>query len=233
MRVLGIITARGGSKGIPDKNITPLAGRPVLAYTAEAARAAARLSRVILSTDSERIALVGRDCGLDVPFLRPSQLARDDTPTVPVLQHAVRFVEERGERYDAVCLLQPTNPLRRASDIDGCIELFERSGADSVVTVLPVPHEYNPHWVFVPSAEGTLRLATGEREPIPRRQELPPAFHREGSVYVCRRSVLMEKNSLYGDCLLGYSVDAGRAVNIDTPADLARAAAALARGGGI
>jgi CMP-N-acetylneuraminic acid synthetase len=227
MRVLAVITARGGSKGIPGKNLALLGGKPLLAYTADAALAAKRLTRVVLSTDSERIADVGRRCGLEVPFLRPAELARDETPSLPVLQHAVAFLEAQRQRFDAICLLQPTNPLRRAEDIDACIGMLESSGADSVVTVLPVPHEYNPHWVFFGDARGELRLATGESQPIPRRQELPPAFHREGSVYVCRRDVLMEQGSLYGRRLLGYPMDPARAVNIDLPEDLARAEAAL------
>ena len=146
-RVLGLIPARGGSKGVPRKNIKLLCGKPLLEYTAQAALASRLLSRVILSTEDEEIAEAGRRCGLEVPFLRPQELAADDTPMLPVIEHAVRWVEERGERFDAICLLQPTNPLRRAEEIDGCIELLIGTGADSVVTVLPVPAEYNPHWV--------------------------------------------------------------------------------------
>src|SRR2546423_8592254 len=109
-RVLGIITARGGSKGIPRKNIRFLGAKPLLQYTAEAALSAKRLTRVILSTEDQEIADVGRKCGLDVPFMRPAELALDSTPTLPVLQHAVRELEAAGNRYDAICLLQPTNP---------------------------------------------------------------------------------------------------------------------------
>ncbi len=108
------MTARGGSKGIPRKNITALLGKPLLWYTADAALRARRLARVVLSTDDPEIARVGAECGLDVPFLRPAELARDDTPTLPVLQDVVRRLEEAGDRYDAVLTLQPTNPLRRA-----------------------------------------------------------------------------------------------------------------------
>lgn len=221
MRVLGIIPARGGSKGIPGKNVRPLGGKPLLVHTAEAALAARRLSRVVLTTDDERIAEVGRGCGLEVPFLRPAELAMDDTPTLPVLQHAVTELEKAGDRFDAVCLLQPTSPFRRAGDIDGCIELLE-TGLDAVVSMLPVPPEHNPHWVYFRDGEGLLRLATGEDQPIPRRQELPPAFHRDGSVYVTRRDVLMEGNSLYGRRLGGFLADS-RSVNLDTPADWERA----------
>ena len=223
MKVLGIVTARGGSKGVPRKNVRLLAGKPLLQYTAEAARAAKLLTKTILTTDDKEIAEVGRQCGLEVPFLRPPELARDDTPTLPVLQHAVRFFEDRGEFFDAICLLQPTNPMRQSSDIDACVALLEKTGVDSVVTVLPVPAEYNPHWVYFRNDDGTFRLSTGEKTPIPRRQLLPPAFHREGSVYVMRRAVLMLKNSLFGDTLAGQLMDPARSVNIDTMEDWAEA----------
>lgn len=230
-QVLGLIPARGGSKGIPRKNIRLLAGRPLLEYTAEAALAARRLHRVVLSTEDEEIAEIGRRCGLEVPFRRPPELARDETPMLPVVAHALRAVEADGARFDAVCLLQPTNPLRRTEDIDGCIERFRESGADALVSVLPVPVEYNPHWVYFRDAAGFLRLSTGEAQPVPRRQELEPAYHRDGSVYVVRRDVVLEKQSLYGDRLVGLPMEPERSVNLDTPADWWRAEELLRRGG--
>src|ERR1043165_7692073 len=124
IRVLGIIPARGGSKGIPRKNIRLLAGKPLLQYTAEAAQKAKLLTRVILSTEDEEIAEVGRRCGLEVPFLRPANLATDTTPTLDVVQHLVQTLEKTGARYDAICLLQPTAPLRERGQIDACIELL-------------------------------------------------------------------------------------------------------------
>jgi CMP-N-acetylneuraminic acid synthetase len=228
MRVLGLIPARGGSKGVPRKNIKLLGGKPLLQYTAEAALVARLLSRVILSTEDQEIAEVGQRCGLDVPFLRPDEFAQDDTPTLPVVQHAVSCLESQGERFDAVCLLQPTNPLRRAEEIDACIELLEATGVDSVLTVLPVPFEHNPHWVYFRDEENLLHLSTGEVAPVSRRQNLPPAFHRDGSVYVTRRDVVMEANSLYGARVLGYEIDPELSMNIDSPKDWERAAALLA-----
>ena len=230
MRVLGLLPARGGSKGIPRKNIRPLAGTPLLAYTAAAAHAATRLARVVLSTEDAEIAALGRACGLDVPFLRPADLAQDTTPTLPVVQHALRHLAAAGDHYDAVCLLQPTHPLRTAATIDGCIGLLLTSAADSVVTVLPVPAEYHPHWVYFAAADGTLRLSNGALTPPPRRQDLPPAFHREGSVYVTRTAVVLDGDSLYGARTLGYSVVGLPSVNLDTPDDWARAEAWLAGG---
>jgi CMP-N-acetylneuraminic acid synthetase len=227
MRVLGVVTARGGSKGIPRKNVRPLGGKPLLQYTAEAALGARRLARVILSTDDPEIAEVGLRCGLDVPFLRPEELAGDATPSLPVVKHAVRQVEAVDDIYEAVCLLQPTHPLRRPELIDACIEALEAGDLDAVVTVLPVPAAYNPHWVYFRGGDGLLRLSTGGAEPIPRRQELPPAYHREGSVYVTRRDVLMEADSMYGARLGGYAVDPAWSVNIDGPEDWERAEALL------
>lgn len=230
MKVLGVIPARGGSKGVPGKNIKCLGGKPLLQWTAEAARASRLLTRVVLSTDSEEIAAVGRECGLEVPFIRPSSLSLDTTPTLPVLQHAVRVLETRSDPFDAVCLLQPTSPFRNESDIDSCIALMESAQADSVVSVLAVPYEYNPHWVYFREDSGMLRLSTGAIEPIPRRQDLPPAYHREGSVYVTRRDELMERNSLFGRRVIGYIVDRAENVNIDTASDWVRAERFLSTG---
>jgi CMP-N,N'-diacetyllegionaminic acid synthase len=229
MRVLGLIPARGGSKGVLRKNVRQLAGKPLLQWTTEAALASRTLACVVLSTDDEEIAAVGRDCGVLVPFLRSSGLADDDTPTLPVVQHALRELEKIGDAFDAVCLLQPTSPFRTAGDIDGCVQLFLQSGADTVMSILRVPSEYNPHWIYVRNSDGSLALFTGESHPLPRRQMLPPAFRRDGSVYVTRRSVVMEQNTLYGSRLLGYEVQRDDSVNIDTPADWRRAEALMRR----
>ncbi|MGH9013058.1 MAG: cytidylyltransferase domain-containing protein [Acidimicrobiia bacterium] len=229
MRVLGLIPARGGSKGIQRKNVRALGGRPLLAYTAEAALSARTLSRVVLSTEDEEIADLGRALGLDVPFLRPAALADDEAPMLSVVQHVLSALEGAGDRYDAVCLLQPTNPLRTAETIDACVQLLERSGADAAVTVLPIPTEHNPHWAFEVGADGFLRLTTGEAQPITRRQDLPPAFHREGSVYVTRVPVVLA-GSLYGGRLVGLEVRPDQSVNLDEPGDWARAETLLAAG---
>jgi CMP-N,N'-diacetyllegionaminic acid synthase len=226
MRVLGLIPARGGSKGVPGKNIRSLGGKPLLQWTAEAALASRTLSKVVLSTEDDAIASVGRNCGLAVPFRRPIELAGDDTPTLDVIQHALHALDELGDRFDAVCLLQPTSPFRKASEIDACVDLFVASDADAVLSVRPVPPEYNPHWVYFRLPDGSLRLSTGESQPLPRRQLLPPAFHRDGSLYVTRRHVIMELNSLYGARVLGYE-GSGNAINIDSEADWDRAEATV------
>lgn len=227
MRTIGIIPARGGSKSIPRKNIRLLGGKPLLQYTADAALRAQRLYRVILSTDDEEIADLGKQFGLEVPFLRPMELAQDTTPTLPVIQHAVQFLKKQGDWFDAVCLLQPTNPFRSSDVIDACIEILEKRNADTVVTILPVPLEYNPHWVYFEQENGFLHLSTGEEVPIARRQDLPPAFHREGSVYVTRCDIIMEQGILYGKHMIGYLMDPKHSVNIDSTADWERAESLL------
>lgn len=223
MRVLGLVPARGGSKGVPAKNTRMLGDRPLLAYTAEAALAAADLDRVILSTEDGAIAELGAALGLDVPFLRPPALAADETPMIAVLQHAL---DALPEPFDAVCLLQPTSPFRPAGLIDRCIGLLGSSGADAVVTMLPVPAEHNPHWVYVRDHRGHLRLATGEASPVARRQDLPAAFHRDGSVYVMRTPGIRQGRP-YGEHLEAVVLDPARHVNIDDLDDWARAESLL------
>jgi CMP-N,N'-diacetyllegionaminic acid synthase len=219
LRVLGVVPARGGSKGVFEKNLRLLCGKPLLQYTAEAAHAAGTLSRVILSTDDERIAECGVRCGLEVPFLRPASLAADDTPMLPVIEHVLRWSDGLEQSWDAVCVLQPTAPLRRAEDIDACVSLLDRVDVDSAVTVVPVPQKYNPRWVYWRTRDGLLRLATGETTPVTRRQELPTAYHRDGAVYAVRTSVLRSRRSLYGDRVAACLTDPDRAVNIDTMVD--------------
>ena len=226
MRVLGLIPARGGSKGVPRKNIRLLCGKPLLAYAVESALNARRLTRVILSTEDEEIAETGRVFGIEVPFMRPVELARDETPTLPVVQHALQALKANGEDFDAVCLLQPTNPLRRAEDIDNCVAILENTRADSVVSILPVPAEYNPKWVFWPGDNGSIALSTGESEPISRRQDLPTAYHRDGTVYVTRTEIIAA-NSLYGKVIQGYEIDQRYSANIDTDADWERVQSAM------
>ena len=146
-KILGVITARGGSKGIPGKNIKLLAGKPLISYTIEAAKKSGVFDRLILSTDDESIARVAKDYGCDVPFMRPKDLAEDKTAHLPVLQHAVNWLKE-NENYspDAVMILQPTAPLRQDFHIKEATELFFRSGADSVVSVSEIPQHFSPHW---------------------------------------------------------------------------------------
>lgn len=227
MKILGLIPARGGSKGIPGKNIKTLGGKPLLAYTAEAALAVPYLSDVVLTTEDQAIAEVGNTCGLSVPFLRPTHLATDSTPTLPVILHALDWFAQQGQHFDALCLLQPTNPFRTTAEILQGIELFQTQAADTVLSVRPVPKEYHPSWVYLPKADGSLGLASGDPQPIPRRQELSPAFHRDGSLYITKTSVILQRQSLYGDKVCGFEPQSPY-LNLDTMQDWHTAEAMIA-----
>jgi CMP-N-acetylneuraminic acid synthetase len=229
LKVLGIVPARGGSKGIPGKNIAPLAGRPLLAYTAAAALGAARLSRVVLSTDDPVIAQVGLECGLDVPFMRPPELAGDDVKTLEVLQYVVRRLEAAAERYDAVLTLQPTTPLRTAADVDGAIELLEHTGADSVISFVDVGEKHPARMKFIGDDGRVLDPPFAESSECQPRQQLPRMYLREGSIYLTRRDVLLEEHSLKGRDCRAWIVPPERACNIDQPFDLMLAEVMLRR----
>lgn len=220
MRVLGIVTARGGSKSIPQKNLALLDGRTLLAHTARVAQDAQLLSRVILSTDDTAIAEEGRRCGLEVPFMRPAHLAGDSTPTIPVLQDALRRLEADGDHFDAVFTLQPTNPLRIVSDIDGAIRMLIDTGADSVIGFSSVG-ERHPARMKCLDAEGRVHnpafAESFEGQP---RQQLPPLFLRDGSVYLTRRKTLMEESSIQGRDCRAWIIPPQRACNVDDPLDL-------------
>ncbi|TWT98636.1 acylneuraminate cytidylyltransferase family protein [Stieleria varia] len=218
MKVLGVIPARGGSKGIPRKNLADVCGRPLIAWTIEQALAAESLDSVVLSTDDPEIADVGRRLGVEVPFLRPDELAQDSTPTIDVLVHLCQALQKDAKVYDAICLLQPTSPQRPGNLIDQCIERFSRSDADSLITVVRVPHQHNPHWVYWMNEGQSMELSTGGVEPIPRRQLLPDAFIRDGRVYLTKTQVIMQRRSLYGDHVVGFEAEPG--INIDTMQDL-------------
>jgi CMP-N-acetylneuraminic acid synthetase len=223
MRVLCIIPARGGSKGVPGKNIKLLGGKPLLQYTSEVALQCTSFTKVIVSSDDDEIMKVAKELGVAVPFKRPSNLAEDASPTLPLITHALDFFKAQGELFDAVCLLQVTSPFRTVAFIEEAIKIFSAKKTDSLLSVLEVPHEYNPHWTFKENEQGTLQITTGEKEIISRRQELPTAYHRDGSIYITKTSVLEEQNSLYGKSIAYIVSPKEQYVNIDTFEDWEKA----------
>lgn len=214
--VLGIVPARGGSKGIPRKNIRPLAGKPLLEYTAAAVLAAKSLSRTILSTEDSQIAAIGKSAGLEVPFLRPAELAVDSTPMIDVVLHALRWAESEGISYDAVCILQPTSPLRSAATVDRCISLLWERDVDSVISIRPVPTEFNPHWVYFETTDGLLQPSMKNCPEVPCRQQLPRAFHADGSIFLARTETVVEEHTLKGKRMLGLVSPEQESVDLDT-----------------
>jgi CMP-N,N'-diacetyllegionaminic acid synthase len=216
--VLALIPARGGSKGIRDKNIRPLRGRTLLEYAARAAFASGVIDRTVLSTDSEQIAEEGRRLGMEVPFLRPPELARDDTPMLPVIEHAVDFLEQRGWQPEIVLLLQPTSPLRRADHIRNAVRELRDSGADSVVTVVQLPRHLSPDYLMR-IEEGRLVPFLPEGARVSRRQDARPAYVRDGTVYAFWRRTLRDTRTIYGIDCRAMVLPARESLTIDTPED--------------
>jgi N-acylneuraminate cytidylyltransferase len=222
MRFLAVIPARGGSKGVPKKNIKLLGKKPLIEYTINDAKNSKLLTEILVSTDDQEIAIEAEIVGCKPPFVRPAELAKDTSTSLEVVQHALSFFESQNIFFDAVCLLQPTSPFRPKGFIDKAIEKFIASKSDSLVSVLPIPHEFNPHWAFEENENGLLQIATGEKNIITRRQELPKAFYRDGAVYITKTEVI-KNGSLYGESMAYIENNPQFHVNIDTTEDWEKA----------
>jgi N-acylneuraminate cytidylyltransferase len=230
--VLAIIPARGGSKGLPRKNVLPLAGRPVIAYAIQAGLRARLVDRVVVSTEDAEIADIAAHFGAEVPFRRPPHLAEDDTPDVPVFQHAVTWLEQHeGYRPRIIVNLRPTSPLRRPEDVDGAIQLLLDTGADSVKTVCLA--RQHPHKMWrMSGARLTPFLRTRfrrERGPDVPRAELDPLYWQNGLVDVMRRELLMERHMTIGGYVAGFVTEPEISIDLDGPLDFLIAEAVLAR----
>lgn len=231
--VLALIPARGGSKSIPRKNIRPLAGHPLIAYSIAAGRAAAYVSRVIVSSDDPEIAEVSRRYGAETPFLRPQEHSQDSTPDLPVFQHALRWLEENeGYRPDIVVQLRPTSPFRRVSHIDGAAGcLIEHPEADAVRTVC-IPFQ-NPYKMWRIGPDGRLQplMATEFAEPynMPR-QALPEVYWQTGYVDAARTDTILVQGSMTGRHILPLVIDPSEWIDIDSPDDWRRAERLLESG---
>jgi len=212
-KMLALIPARGGSKGLPGKNIRPLAGKPLIAWTIEAARASRYVSRVVVSSDDEAILAVARAYGADVPFVRPLDLARDDTPGIDVVLHALDCLPD----YDWVVLLQPTSPLRSAEDIGQAITRCLQGGAPACVSVTAAPS--NPWWMFHVEEDGWMASFLPAAERPTRRQDLPELYALNGAVYVARVDWLRQTRSFLTEETVAYVMPAERSVDIDTLLD--------------
>lgn len=212
MAVFALIPARGGSKGISRKNIREIAGKPLIAWTIEAARDASGVDAVVVSTEDDEIAAIARAWGAQTPFMRPAALSADDTPGIDPVLHAIDMLPH----YDAVLLLQPTSPMRNAADIDGLLAFAAMHGAPAVVSVCE--SEDHPGWMY--------RMGEGARLtplfPIPeitRRQDLPPVFALNGAMYFARSEWLRKSCGFISADTRGYSMPPERSVDIDTPFD--------------
>jgi CMP-N,N'-diacetyllegionaminic acid synthase len=222
-RVLALVPARGGSKGIPDKNLLLLGGRPLLGWTAAAARASAHLDQVVLSTDSQRIADVGAQVGLDVPWLRPAALALDSTPAIDVVEHALDALPG----FDVLVLLQPTSPLRTGTDIDAAVRRVV-AGAPCCVSLTKPAH--GPAWMFTLGPGDAMEQLIPELALPARRQELPAVYALNGAVYAADIPWLRRTRSFVAEGTVGYAMPAERSVDLDDDLDLALLEVLVARG---
>jgi N-acylneuraminate cytidylyltransferase len=221
-RVLGVIPARGGSKRLPRKNVRPLAGKPLIAWTIEAARGSRYLDRVVLSSDDAEIIRVARQWNCEAPFVRPAELASDEAPGVGPVLHAVQALPD----YALVVLLQPTSPLRTSADIDACIEACVERGAPACVSVCAA--QENPHWMFTLDAGGRLSPVMSGKLPD-RSQDLPPAYLLNGAVYVARTDWLRERREFISPQTVAYVMPADRSTDIDDADDLRHAESLMQR----
>ena len=214
-KIIGIIPARGGSKGIPRKNIKPLAGKPLIAWSIEQAKKSKYLDQIVVSTDSPEIAEIARQYGAEAPFLRPAELAQDDSPTVDAIFHVLQFFDTQGEHFDLVVLLEPTSPLRKEDDIDRAIELFETHAdrVDSLVSLGEV-HMENPY--IVKQVEGgyvkPLILADS---PIHQRQQLPRTYFPYGVIYLSTVYALKKWKTFYQERTIPYFIERWQNYEID------------------
>jgi CMP-N-acetylneuraminic acid synthetase len=217
MRILGLIPARGGSKGVPRKNLASLAGKPLIQYTFDAALGSRELDDVLLSTDDEEIAEAGRRAGVAVPFLRPANLAEDATPMLAVVEHALDYVEGQGNRVGAVMVLQPTSPLRTSLHIDEAIHMYRKTRPPGVVSVCEVKeHPYE----LVALEDGHLRRAFHRPAAVSRRQDYPAFYYVNGAIYLISRETVAKERSLIPSGSIPYVMDRRDSLDVDEPLDL-------------
>lgn len=228
MKILAIIPARGGSKGIPGKNIVELNGKPLIAYTILEAQKIIEFGRILVSTDSEKIKIISEKFGVEVPFLRPSHLADDHSRTVDSVIDVLETLESCfNEQYDYVCLLQPTSPLRTAADIKSCLKLAYEADGESVVSLVRVeePHPYKMKRI----ENGAVKpFIPGTHSSVPR-QELPPAYELNGAVYIAQLEMLIRHKSFFSKNTIPYIMPAERSVNINHHQDLILAKALISK----
>lgn len=225
LKVLALIPARGGSKGVKDKNIISLAGKPLIAYTIEAAKKSIYINDIVVSTDSAKIATVALEYGAEVPFMRPQELATDTARTVDVVLNAIEQLEQLGRKYDILVLLQPTQPLRNTDDIDESIKLFVQENKKNVVTITDVID--SPILMRKIAKNGMLENLINVNSTI-RRQDMPSFFKVNGCVYVNDIHTLNKETS-FNDNKIPYYMPKERSVDIDDVQDLMQAENILAK----
>lgn len=218
MKAYGFVFARGGSKGVPGKNIASLCGKPLIAYALEAGLACGRLEKIVVSTDSQEIADVARQYGAEVPFIRPAELASDNAPEWLSWQHAVNFLKDNGDDFDTFVSLPAPSPLRTAADINACLDAFMAGGCDAVVSCCRASH--SPFFNMIMRDENGLAKIVAPLEPPPaRRQDAPTVYNLAGAVYICSADYILKNKSFWTGQVKAVVIDQINAIDIDEPFD--------------
>jgi len=217
--ILGLIPARGGSKGLPRKNIKPLLGKPLIAWTTEQALASKYLDRVVVSTDDKEIAEISKKYGAEIPFMRPKELAKDNTKGIDVVLHAIDWFRENDKRkqYNLIMLLQPTSPLRATEDIDKAIELLFLKEAKAIVSVCEVDH--HPLWANILPEDRCMKDFIRKEIINKNRQELPVFYRLNGAIYLTYCNYIKERKSFFGKEAFAYIMPKSRSMDIDDEVD--------------
>ncbi|MGQ0526456.1 MAG: acylneuraminate cytidylyltransferase family protein [Alphaproteobacteria bacterium] len=217
---LCMINARGGSRGVPRKNIKTLSGKPLIHYAIDTAKQVSEINRIVVSTEDEEIAEIAREAGADVPFMRPHELATDAALQIDTIMYTLERLQNvnPGVTYDRVVLLQPTVPLRKAEDVSGCIQLHKDTNADTVISVVEVGGRH-PEILYKKSKNNALQPYLETSQAGINRQNLDKLYWRTGGVYVIRSALLLEERKIYGADIKGYEVGEDSAFNIDSPFD--------------
>ena len=225
-KILGIILARAGSKGIKNKNIKKLGGIPLLEWTINSALKSRMLTKTILSTDSKKMSALGKKLGVDVPFLRPTRFSKDKSSSIDAIEHAINFLSKNEEIYDYVLLLEPTSPFRTYKDIDSSIKKILASSAESLISICKLD-SFNPSFVYTKKAKNFLQPIKKISKKYLRRQDIEPTYFIEGSIYISKISTLLKKRSFSHKKTIGYEVPKWKSIEIDDSLDLILAEAIM------
>ena len=215
--VLTLIPARGGSKGVLRKNIRVLAGKPLIAWTIETAKACGLLNRIVVTTDDQEIAEIAAQYGAEVPFLRPEDLSGDNAKIVNVISHTIEWYRSKGENHDLILLLQPTSPLRAKDDIEGSFELLAEKNAQAIISVCKAEH--HPFWTNILPHDLCMKDFLNTSALNANRQELPPYYRLNGSIYLAFTDYFEQQKGFWGNLTYAYVMPHERSVDIDTELD--------------
>ncbi len=217
-KILAVILARAGSKGLKNKNIKKLGNKPLVSWSIDEAKKSKKIDTILLSTDSVKIAKIGKRKKIYVPFLRPKNLSGDKTPSVDALEHSINFLKDKGKKFDYIILLEPTSPFRSYIDIDNSLSKLIKSNASSLVSICKTD-SLNPFFLFKKRKEFLVPIKKAKKKYL-RRQDIEPTYFLEGSIYISKISTLLKERSFCHNDTIGYEVPKWKSIEIDDIIDL-------------